>query len=738
MSSGALPQWQAVNLSRRSFIAGLGGAGALVLAPQIAQGAAFSGAPGEDEAARFGAMLAIAEDGAVTFVCPSSEMGQGTQEALARIVAEELDCDWAGMRVILPWAEEAFNNPVFGRQLTADSRTVTGYYTALRRTGAAARAMLIQAAAERLGVAAGDLSASGGIVSHPASGRRIGYGALAAAAALLPVPAEPPLKQPVDFRLIGSTGQRLDLRPKVTGEAEFGIDVTGEGILTATLVLGPHPKAQVTATGLVEARAAPGVVAVVPVTGGYAVVASGFWKAKQAASKITLGVASSPLAGLDDDGVTARIEASFVEVEPFNFPVMDFTVSPPAMTRGDKPQVLAAIEAAPRRIEARYEVPYLAHATLEPPCCTARLGEDGSLFVRGPLQGPGDIRKLMSEIHAIPMDKVRVEVTYVGGGFGRKWSSDFAMLAVEVAKAVPGRLIKTIYSRETDLQADEYRPACIARSAVGIGDDGRITAMHSRIAGQSINTYHNRVGLSGLHDMTVAGMLIYAGYDFPNKLIEYYEAKSLSVPVGFWRSVSLSQNAFFGESLIDEVARETGRDPYRMRRELLGSQPRLVAVLDRAAEMIGWDDPRPAGTGRGIAVSYTANSYCAQAAEVALEGGRLVLRRMVAAADCGLVIDPASAEAQIFGGMVFGLQAALWGGVRFGDGKVQSASFADYRMPILRDVPRIEVVLLQGSAQPGPFGETSTPTTAPALANAIADAGGPRIRRLPISRELQI
>jgi len=742
MSRMALSGWRAmpspVNLSRRGFLSGLGGAGALVLAPQIVQAAEFSAGSALPADARFGAMVSIAADDTITFVCPSSEMGQGTQEALARIIAEELDCDFSHMRVILPWAQEEFNNPVFRRQLTADSRTITGYYASLRNTGAAARAMLVQAASAKLGVPVGELTSSAGTVTHSASARSLSYGELAADASLLPVPENTPLKQVGDFRIIGGATKRLDLLPKVTGEAEFGIDVRGEGMLTATVVLGPHPKAELTATGLDEARSSPGVVAVVPVTGGYAVVATGFWRAKKAADKITLTAVTSAFDGLDDDVVSQRIEASFTEVEPVNFPIMDFTVTPPSITRADKAEVLAAIAGSPRQIEARYEVPYLAHATLEPPCCTAQFGEDGSLFIRGPLQAPGDVRKLMGELHQLPPEKVRVEATYIGGGFGRKWSNDFSVIAVQVAKAVPGRLVKTIYTREQDMKTDEYRPACAVKSVVGLDADGAITGMHSRIAGQSINAYHGRPGMSGLHDMTVAGMLIYAGYDFPNKLIEYHETKSLNVPVGFWRSVSLSQNAFFGESLIDEIAREAGKDPYRMRRELLARDLRLVAVLDKAADMIGWDDTKPAGVGRGIAVSYTANSYSAQAVEVAVEGGALTLRRIVCVADCGLAIDPASAEAQVFGGMIFGLQAALWGQVKFADGKVQSASYADYRMPLLRDMPRVEVAMLQGSDQPGPIGETSTPTIAPALVNAIADAGGPRMRRLPISRELQI
>lgn len=727
-----------VNISRRGFVSALGGIGALVLAPQAARAAAFSRADGHAGAPRFSAMLSIGTDGTVTFVCPSSEMGQGTQEALARIVAEELDCDWNRMRVVLPWAQEEFNNPVFRRQLTADSRTITGYYASLRKTGAAARAMLIEAAAKRMDLPPSALIARMGMVIHEESGRSLAYGVLAQEAAALPVPDHPPLKSPAEFELIGSASKRLDLLPKVTGTAEFGIDVHEEGMLTATLALGPHPAAKVEASGLDEARNSPGVVAVVPVTGGYAVVADRFWRARKAAEKISLNVVSSPMAGLDDAAISERLQATLSDVEGIGFPILDLDRSPPGVLKTEKGPVLAAIAGSARAVEASYEVPYLAHATMEPPCCAVRFTENGGLYVRGPLQAPGDVRKLLSDMAGVPLEQVRVEVTYLGGGFGRKWSNDFAIVAMEVAKALPGRLVKTVYTREQDMAADEYRPACAVRSVAGLDESGAITAMHSRIAGQSINSYHKRPGIPGLHDMTIAGLLIYDAYDFPNKYIEFHESQNLPVPVGFWRSVALSQNAFFHESFIDEIAHETGKDPYRMRRDLLARDARFVAVLDKAAEMIGWDDDRPSGTGRGIAVSYTGNSYCAQAVEVSVNGAELSIHKIVCAVDCGLQIDPASVEGQVSGGMIFGLQAALWGGVHFEDGRVTTANFSDYRMPLLSDLPTIEVALISGSDEPGPVGETATPTIAPAIANAIVDAGGPRIRRLPISRELQI
>lgn len=723
---------QLANLSRRGFVKTLG----------IAAGALVLGAPNEllaemstPEPAHFGAILAIASDGAVTVVCPSSEMGQGTQEALARLIAEELDCDWSRLSIAQPWADTAFNNPAARKQITANSMTVTGYYRSLRKLGASARAMLIKAAADRLGVSPSDLSTQNGVVRHAASGKSLAYGELAAAAAALPLPAEAPLKAAKDFRLIGTRSPRKDLLAKVTGSAEFGIDVHEEGMLVAALALAPHPKATFTVTGIEAARAMPGVAAVVQVKGGVAVLADRFWRAQKAAQSLQLTVTSSPIAGLDTATIDARMASAFAgEGQPF--PDVDLSASPPKITPGDPSAVAAAMAGAARKLNLQYDVPYVAHAAMEPLCCAARFDTD-KLLVRGPLQAPEAAREVAATKSGLPLDKVRVEMTFIGGGFGRKWANDFVELAVEVAMAAPGRMVKTIWTREQDFAADQYRPAYSARYEVGLNADGSIAAMHGRIAGQSINAYHNRKGPPGVGDPTAAGWLIYGVYMFPNKLIHYHPV-DLTVPVGFWRSVTMSQNAFFAESVIDEVAHETRRDPLAMRLAMLEGKPRLQAVLTRAAAMIGWDKPRRKGTGRGIALAYADNSACAQAVEVEIKGKQLKINRIVCAMDCGLAIDPAGVEAQISGGIVFGLQAALFGEVPFAAGAPQVSNFSDYRMPLLGDTPPIEVALLAGSDRPGSVGESSVPPIAPALTAAIANAGGPRIRRLPVAKVLEV
>lgn len=716
-----------LNLSRREMLHGLG-AGVLALGfgfPARAQGGAG-----------FGAMIAIAPDGAVHFTCPSSEMGQGTQEALARLVGEELDCDWARMQVLLPWADRAFINPGMGKQMTANSATTVGYFLPLRRAGAAARMMLMAAGAARWGVAVDQISTQAGEVIHAASGRRLAYGALAAEAAHLPVPGDVALKSPSDFRLIGGKSPRKDLLPKVTGRAEFGVDVMRADMLVGALALAPHPRAKVEAANLAQVKAMPGVVAVVPVDGGYAVLASRFWTAKKAAEALKLTVLSSPTAGVDDKAIDAALTRAFAEKAPLPFPDFDFNTMRPRAGGADKPAVLAAIAAAPRRVEAEYDVPYLAHAAMEPLNCSA-IFADGQLTLRGPMQSPEDVRALAAKMAGLPLDKVRVEVTFLGGGFGRKWATDFPIPAMQAAMAVPGRWVKLIWTRENDLAMDQFRPAYRVKSVAGIGADGALVAIHSRIAGQSINTYHGRRGFPGMADPTAAGLLIYGCYAAPMKLMEFHEA-DLAIPVGFWRSVTMSQNAFFAESFIDEVARAAGRDPYAYRRDLLAGEPRILRALDKAAAMIGWDRPKPKGVGRGIALTYNEGHVCAQAVEVRVNKRKLAIRRIVAAFDCGVMVDPAGVESQISGGIIFGLQAALWGGVSFADGRPAISNFNDVRLPGLADVPPIEVALIPSGAKPGNAGEAGTPPIAPALANAIADAGAGRVRRLPLSLRFEL
>lgn len=711
------------------FVLSVGQAGAVAKAPSSKS----LSAPAD-----FGIYLGIAEDGAVSIVSPSSEMGQGVYEALARMVAEELDCDWAGVIVRAPWADEGFRNPIAKIQRTANSESVPGFYLPLRKVGAAAREMLVAAAAQQWDVEPASLVTASGRITHGASGRSIGYGEIAAAAARLPVPEEPKLKDPKDFKLIGKSIPRKDIAPKVFGTAEFGADVYEPGMVTAMLALAPHPLCKVTKVDSAAALKLPGVIKIVPVDAGVAVIADGFWHARKASEAVALSYDPPPTAGLDDETIGKRYAEALETVPGQPFPEFDFSVNPPKFIYPDRSRIAEALSGAATVLDMTYDVPHLAHAAMEPLVCSAKLTPEG-LLVRGPLQAPEVSRQVAAETAGVPIDKVRVEMTYLGGGFGRKWAADFVRVAVQAAMAMPGRMVRTIWTREQDFAIDQFRPAFRARTRAGLSEAGEIVGMHSQITGPSIWHYQKRKPIPGMPDPTVAAKLIYDRYKFPDKLIEFHEV-NLGIPVGYWRGVTLTQVAFFAESVIDEIAAATKQDPYQMRRKLLSGprQERLLAVMDKAAEMIGWDKPAEPNVGRGITITYSTDTFCAMSAEVEVTDRALKLRRIACSFDCGRIIDPASVEAQISGGIVFGLQAALWGDVPFDDGRPQVQNFGDYRMPLIMDVPPIDVHLVQSEETPGGAGEASTPLVAPAICNAIARAGGPRVRQLPLSKSFDI
>ena len=716
-------------LVRRDVLKGLGLAvGTLVVSlPQI--GCAQASTPVD-----FGPFVAIDPSGEVTIVCPGSDMGQGIYDSLPRLVAEELDCDWQLVRVRQAYANPAFQNPIAKKQRTANSESIAGYYMMLRRTGAAARQMLLLAAAERWDVDIAQLETTLGVVSG--AGNSAGYGELTEAASRFPIPEDPPLKSKDAFNLIGKPLVRKDLSTKVNGSAIFGIDVRMPGMLVAALKLAPHPACEITAFDAEAALASPGVVGATKVNGGVAILANSFWEAKSAADQVSIRYNQSPAGQIDDAEIEMRIWAALDSTEAMIFPDFDTTSVPPKMNPPNPAVVEQAFANAHSVETADFEVPYLAHAALEPLCCTAQLTAQG-LTIIGPLQDPERARVIGAELAGLPIEKVTVEVTFIGGGFGRKWPVDFVAVAVQAALAANGRPVKTIWTREQDFAVDQFRPAFKARTSTAFDAEGKIAAMRSRIAGQSIWTYQQRPGIPGVADPSVAGLLIYDRYRFPNKYIDFVET-DFGIPVGYWRSVTFSQNSFFAESAIDMAAIHAGADPYLYRRELLSGDERLTTVLDRAARMIEWDRAREPGTGVGIAITYTGNAFCAQAAEVTIEDGTLSIARIVSAFDCGTIVDPLNVEAQIEGGSIFGLQAALWGEVGFEGGQPVPQNFDSYRMPLLFEIPEIETALIESDQPPGGAGELGTPGVAPAICNAIAAAGGARPKRLPLSRDWTI
>lgn len=714
-------------LSRRDVLRG-GTAVALVLGLRV-DGAVV--AADQAGGGRFSAFLEITAGGAIRITTPTTELGQGIHTNLPRIVAEELDADWADVEVLMPHADAAFVNPITGRQRTAGSESVKIYYEQLRDVGAAARQMLRAAAAQAWGVAIDECTTDASRVRHAASGREARYASLAAAAAALPVPTQVAKKRPDQFKLIGRAIERKDVADKVSGRTVFGIDVVQPGMLHAALRVPAQAGAGVKRFDPKSVSGLPGVVAVAAVDGGVAVIANTFWQARKAAEALDIEFTPGPAAGLDSESMRARLRAALDDdAGAVPFPDIDTQVEPPKMRRLDRAATEQALSGASRTLTLDYEVPYLTHLTLEPMVGTALVTAD-SCHLWIPTQQPDRGREAAAKITGLPLEKVRLDITFAGGGFGRKWELDFLRQSVQAAAAVPGRPVKLTWTREQDIQHDFFRPAYVARSRIALGDGG-ITAMHSRLAGQSVWRFQGRPTIPGMADPTAAALLIYDIYEFPNKYIDYVDMP-WNIPVGLWRSVTLSQNSFFAESAIDEAAVALGKDPYEFRRALLGNQPRIRKVLDAAARLADWGQALPAGRGRGMAISAGFGSICAQVVEVSVDEGRLRVHRISCAFDCGLQIDPGMIRAQLEGGIVFGVSAALLGGVTFSDGAVVEGNFHD--QPILRinETPEIAIALIDSDAPPGGVGEAAVPAVAPALTNAIHAASGERIRRLPLS-----
>ncbi|MCC5868267.1 MAG: xanthine dehydrogenase family protein molybdopterin-binding subunit [Gammaproteobacteria bacterium] len=716
-------------VSRRGFLQGTAAAGALVLGLRLDGVVSAGEHAGEG---RFSAFLEITEDGAIRITTPTSELGQGIHTNLPRILADELDADWADVEVVMPHADAAFVSPITGRHRTANSESVAIYFEQLRTVGAAAREMLIAAAALQWDVPAEECRTGLSHVRHEPSGREAGYASLAAAASAMPVPEEPRKKRPEEFTLIGKPIQRKDLRDTVSGRTVFGIDVRQPGMLYAALRTPAQAAAGVKRFNADSVMGMPGVVAVTEVDGGVAVIAEGFWQARQAAEALDVEFTQGPAAGLDTESMREVLQQALDDDEAaVPFPDVD-TQNPGSPPRPlDRAASEQALAQAQQTLTLDYEVPYLAHLTMEPMVCTAQVTDEACrLWV--PSQQPDRGREAAAAITGLPLEAVTLNITHAGGGFGRKWELDFLRQSVQAAAAVKGRPVQLLWTREQDVQHDFYRPGFAVRTRVALSE-GRIAGMYSRISGQSIWGFQKHPMLRpGMADPTAAALLIYDIYDFPNKYIDYVEVP-WSIPVGLWRSVTLSQNAFFAESAIDEAAAALERDPYELRRDLLAAHPRILKVLDTAAQRAGWGDPRPEGRGLGIAISHGFGSICAQVAEVSIENDRLRVHRLTCAFDCGRQIDPDMIRAQMEGGMIYGLSAALRGDINFRDGAVVESNFHDQPILRIQETPEFVIELIDSDAAPGGAGEASVPAVAPAVANAIYAASGRRLRRLPFS-----
>ncbi|HJW81247.1 MAG TPA: xanthine dehydrogenase family protein molybdopterin-binding subunit [Acidiferrobacterales bacterium] len=693
------------------------------------------------------AWIRIDADDTVTLRVASSEMGQGVYTAIPMLLAEELECDWARIKVEMAPADKAYTNPLIGQQLTGGSTAVRAFWTPLRRAGAVGRDLLIRAAAQTWKVKEGECRAENGVVLHKTSQRKARYGELAAKAATLPVPVEVFLKEPGEFKLIGKSTARLDTPRKVNGGAVFGMDVKLPGLLTAVVarcpVFGGKPK-KFDAT---KAKSVPGVRQVLSIHSGIAVVADSFWVAQQARAALVVEWDEGANARLDSAGIRAQLEQALRKE------------SVSVRNDGDAGK---ALKAAAKRIEAVYEAPYLAHACMEPMNCTALVKKD-SCEIWVPTQNQTGTQLVASQITGLPPEKVKVNTTFLGGGFGRRSEQDFVAEAVQLAMAT-GAPVKLIWTREDDLHHDYYRPATLNRLAAALDKDGMPLAWRHEMVGASIfaRVFPNSIK-NGIDNTSVEGAANLP-YAIPNLHVSW-TMENGAVPVGFWRSVGSSQNAYITECFLDELAAAAGKDPYEYRRALLARHPRHLGVLELAAQKAGWGTPLPAGRARGIAVAEAFGSYCAQVAEVSVERGQgrsrlpasatapgvalppasmqssrdtsssldvVRVQRVVCAIDCGMVVNPDTIIAQMESGIVYGLTAALKGEITIKDGRVEQGNFNDYPLLRLDEMPDIEVHIVKSSEHPGGVGEPGTPPIAPAVANAVFAATGKPVRKLPI------
>ena len=692
-------------LDRRDFIKLGALAGGGLLLAIYAPGAASQVEP----AAPFtpNAFLRIGPSGEVTITVARSDMGQGVRTALPMIVAEELDADWGTVRVV-----QADAHPdAYGRMMTVGSTSVrNGAWLPLRRAGAAAREMLVAAAAARWRVSPSELRTEGGRVLHDASGRNEGYGALATAAASLPVPREPKLKEPSAFRIIGTSPPQLDTRDKVTGRAAYGVDARVPGMLFGTVVHPPVFGSVVKSFDATRARAVPGVRHVVQLSQGVAVVADHTWAAIKGARAldITYGETSFDMSSAD-------IFRSFAELA--EQPGIE------VRREGDAEKGLAG---AAKRLQGTYEAPYLAHATMEPMNCTADVRAD-RVELWAPTQNPQGAQQLAARIAGVPPEKATVHVQLLGCGWGRRSSTDFVRDAVEASKAV-GAPVQVTWTREEDMQHDFYRPAAHVRMEGGVDGGGRLVALTARVVAQPIS------GGSGEVDRNAVASIADTPYAIPNYLVQYVRATN-AVPVGYWRSVGPSQNTFIFESFIDELAHAGGQDPVEFRRRLLAGEPRMLHILNEVAERSKWGSPLPPGRARGVALVEDKGGRVAEVAEVSLEGAKIRVHRVTVVADCGQIVHPGIVRGQMSGSVVAGLTAALYGEITIEKGRVKQSNFRDYEMLRIGDMPEVDVHIVPSAEEPGGVGEPGVPPIAAAVANALFTLTGVRARKLPLRAE---
>ena len=701
-------------ITRRDFIGVAGGSAAgLCLGLEIPAAEADGTTTFADP--QLAAYLEITPDNAVRIVTPELEFGQGVFTSLPLILADELGADWERVEVRQSWADERFINPLKGIQATGRSMSVRGQYALLRKLGATARLLLCQAAAGAWGVSAADCTTAGSEVVHRPSQRRRTFGSLASLAAALPVPATVTLRPDSELTLIGRDVRRKDVPAKVTGTAEFGVDVRLPGMLVATIGASPVFGSALAAADEAGARAMPGVKAVVRLPDAVAVVAENFWQAANALAALDAKFAASPNDAVNSAALQKSLRAALDQPG----------VS--AVERGDVEAVTNK-----KRVNAEYEVPYLAHATMEPMNCTALVTDDGCRLW-APSQGPMHLRDAVADALALPKEQVTVQRTFAGGGFGRRWQVDFGVQAALIAREVKGRPVKLIWSRAEDMRHDFYRPAFAMRLGASLDSSGKLTAMDVKLAGASISEWGNPGRLKGKPDVLAVSTFGDSKYAVANYRVRWVPTQG-HVPVGVWRSVGQSHNGFFMECAIDEIAAAAGRDPLDFRLGLLAGQPRLQALLRTVAKRASWGMKLPKGEGMGVALVEDQGSQVAEIARVSVQKGKVRVLEVSCAIDCGKAIQPEFIRMQMEGGIVFGLSALFYGEIHIEGGAARESNFHEYRVLSLADTPKINVDVVEGGLPLGGVGEPGVPPLAPAVVNAIFAATGRRIRSLPLTR----
>ena len=665
------------------------------------------------------AFIRIEESGRTTLVMPQVEMGQGVYTSIPQIIAEELDADLAQVALLhAPPSDKLYGNPTFGLQVTGNSNSIRAFWKPLRNAGATARAMLVQAAAEQWQVEAKECTTSKGEITHAASGRKLSYGAVALAAAKLTPLKDVPLKDPKDFVYVGQPVKRLDTPDKVNGKAIYGIDAMLPGMKFATVAACPVFGGKVGKVDDSAAKKIAGVRQIVVLDDMVAVVGDHMWAAKKGLEALKIDWNEGPNARLSSADIWAHLRAASEK---------DGAV---AKSEGDIVKGLASGE----KHEASFELPFLAHAAMEPLSATVHLKPDSCEVWTG-TQIVSRVQSEAAKAAGLPVEKVIVNNHLLGGGFGRKLEPDMVVAAVRVAKQVDGP-VKVVWTREEDIQHDYYRP--VYRDVIAATlSAGKIVGWKYRVAGSAVLARWLPPAFQKGIDIDGVDAAVDMPYDIPNFHVEFVQAEPPAVPTGFWRGVGPNNNVFAVECMMDELARKAGKDPVEFRAGMLAKKPRALAVMKMAAEKAGWGAALPARVGRGICVQPSFETFIATVIEAEVDPqGEVFMRRILSVVDTGIAVNPDTVVAQLEGGLIFGLTAALYGEVTIAKGRVQQSNFHDYRMLRIDQIPKVEVHVVKSSEPPGGIGETGANAGPPALRNAIYAAAGVALRRLPIDRSL--